>query len=172
MEFKKHLSIIIGIPLAICLILIISLFYFSSNITRLVDKIKQAQTSLYSKTEMAGSLALLRQDSEKVKYYSAELENILPDRDQLLIDFSNDLNIIAKQNQIDFNLILGQEILKTSAELGGIDFTVISQGSFDNFLNFLEALKKNKYFIKFKSIDINRQDKIFKTSLSGQVFSF
>lgn len=171
MEFKKRLSIIIGIPLGICLVLITALFFLGSDITKQTNQIKQLRGSLRYYIEMTEFLALLRQDSEKAKHYLPELESALPTRDQLVV-FSSDLNIIARQNKIDIGLNLGQESPASAKEPGKIDFTVAGQGGFDNFLNFLKLLKNSRYFINLKTLDLSRQDDNFKVSLTGQVFSF
>lgn len=171
MNFKKRLLIIIGIPLGICLILIAALIFLGLDIAKQADQIKQLSRNLNYNIKMIESMALLRQDSEKAKYYLPELESILPTRDQLVV-FPGDVNIIARQNKFDANTSLGRESSGAANELGKIDFIISGQGEFNNVLNFLKLLKNSRYFIKINTIDLGRQNNDFKTLLTGQVFSF
>ncbi|PIU98347.1 hypothetical protein COS61_01900 [Candidatus Wolfebacteria bacterium CG03_land_8_20_14_0_80_40_12] len=172
MTFKKRLLIIIGIPLGVCLVFAGASVFLGFNIAKLANQAGQLQGDLRFRAAAIESSALLRQDSEKAKYYSSELENLLLTQDQL-IGFSSDLSMIARQNQVSVNSSLGQETVKSADEPGKIDFTIVGQGPFENFLGVLKILKNSRYFIKFKTLDFSRQDSVdFKTLLTGQVFSF
>ncbi len=171
MNFKKRLTIIIAIPLGISLILSLILIFLGSDIIERGNHIKQLQSELNFHLRATESLALLRKDSEQAQSYLPAIKNILPTRDQL-IEFNKDLTNLVKQNQVSLNLTLGQESLRTETELGVLNFNLTAQGEFDKFLDFLKTLENNRYFIKLITIDLSRQDSSFKTSMSGQVFSF
>lgn len=171
MSFKKHLLIFIGIPLGVCLILAIALFFLGPDIVKRTNQIKQLQKELSFRLQATESLALLRQDLERAQPYLPNLENILPTRDQL-VGFSRDLGIIARQNQVDLNSSLGEESPRGSEGLGKINFTMTGQGSFDNFINFFKSIKNSRYLIKFQGLDFVRQDSNFRTLLTGQIFLF
>jgi len=170
MNFKKRLLITIGIPLAICLILALALFFIGSNITNQTAQIEKLKGDLFNRQQLAQSLANLKQGTEQVQPYIAELENILPSQDQLL-GFSRDIGIIAKQNKLNLNTTLGQQISQNGDGLRQTDFTSTAQGTFDNFINFLKSLENGRYFIKLNTLDLTGQDGDFKMLMNGQVFS-
>ncbi len=171
MNFKKRLLINIGIPLGVCLILATGLFFIGSDIAKRTEQIKQLRSEIAFSLQSTESLAILSNEAKQAKNYIVQLENILPKRDQL-VTFPRDLNIIAKQSQVDLNATLGQEISESTDGLRKIDFSIIGQGSFDSFINFLKSLESARYLIKLRMLDFTRQDGSFKTLLTGQVFSF
>ncbi len=171
MGFKKRLIIIIGVPLGIILILIVSLFFLGSDISSRANQIKQLRENLTLRLQSTESLVSLRQDFKQAQEYSPALNNLLPTRDEL-VGFIHDLTMIAKQNELDFSSSLGQESPQTDKGLGQISFTITSQGKFDNFVNFLKTLENSRYFIKLNTLDVTRQDDNFKALMTGQVFSF
>lgn len=169
-DFRKRLIFIIGVPLGIVLILTIILFLVSSDITKRTDQIKQIRGELLFRAQITESLALLRKDSQEAQNYIIELNNILPSRDQL-ISFPRELSLIARQNKTDLSSSLGQEIPGDTGKLRQTDFTITSQGPFDNFISFLKSLEITRYLMSLKSLDFNRQDANFRASMSGWVFS-
>ncbi len=161
----------IGLSLGISLFLIAILFFIGSDITKRIDQIKQIRADLLFRQQLTESLALLHKDSQEAQNYSSELENILPTRDQLL-NFPHDLSTIARQNKIELNSSLGQETSGAVEGLKKVGFTMATQGSFDNFINFLKSLETGRYFIDLGSIDFSRQNNNFKAFMNGGVFYF
>jgi len=169
-NFKKRLFITIGIPLAICLILSLVLFFIGLNITSQTAQIEKLKGDLFNRQQLAQSLASLKQGAEQAQPYLTELENILPSQDQLL-GFSRDIGIIAGQNKLNLNTTLGQQISQSGDGLRQTDFTSTAQGSFDNFINFLKSLENGRYFIKLNTLDLTSQDGDFNMLIKGQIFS-
>lgn len=171
MEFKKHLIVVIFIPLGIILILSASLIFLGSDIASRANQINQLRRDLNFRLQATESLSGLRQDTEQVKSYLPVLEVFLPTRDQL-ISFLSDLNIIAKQSLVEISSSLGEENPKQDTGPGSVNFTITIQGIFDNLINFLKTLENGRYFTKIISLDSINQGDNFKTTLIGHVFSF
>lgn len=171
MEFRKRLLMIIGIPLGIALILVIILLVLGSDITKRVNQIKQLRGELNSRLRLTESLVLLRKDSEQAQIYTPALENILVNRDQLVI-LPRDLSNLGKENNIGLSASLGQERPQAADGLRSVDVSMNAQGDFDDLINFLKALENSRYSIKLTRLDFTRQEAIFKALLDGQVFSF
>jgi len=172
MDFKKRLFINIGIPLAICLILITALFFIGSDIAKKTEQIRELRTELFFRLHLAESLALLTKEAEQARNYTFQLERILPNSDQL-VSFPRDLNMIAKQTQVDINSSLGgEEVSEKKSALRRTNFSITGRGSFENFINFLKFLETGQYIINLQTLDFARQDDNFKISLTGQVFSY
>lgn len=170
MNFKKRLLITIGVPLAICLILVLALFFIGSNIINQTAQIEKLEADLNNRQQSSQSLASLKQGAEQAQPYLTELENILPSQDQLL-SFSKDIDIIAKQNKLNLNTALGQQVSQSGDVLRQTDFTSTGQGTFDNFINFLKSLENGRYFIKLNTLDLTSQDGDFNMLIKGYVFS-
>jgi len=171
MDFKKRLLINIGIPLGVCLVLLVILFLIASDISRKTEHIKELRTELLFRLNSAGSLAILTKEAEEAKNYNIQLEKILPHYDQL-VNLPRDINIIAKQAQIDINTSLGgEETSNKNTILKQTNFSLAGQGSFENFVNFLKFFEIGQYLIKIQTLDFTKQDGNFKILLTGQVFS-
>ncbi len=170
-NFRKRLLIIVGVPLGISLVLAGILSFAGSDITKRTDQIKQLRRDLLFRMQLTESLASLRKDSQQAKNYVFEIENILPNRDQL-VSFPRDLSTIARQNKIELNSSLGKESSGGIGKLRQTDFTMTGQGPFDDFVNFLKSLETARYFINLSSLDFTRQDNDFRALLTGRVFSF
>jgi len=171
MDFKKRLLINIGISLSVCLVLLVVLFSIASDINKKTEHIKNLKTELFFRLNSAGSLAILTKEAEEAKNYNLQLEKILPRYDQL-VNFPRDINIIAKQAQIDINTSLGkEETPNKDTLLKQTNFSLAGQGSFENFINFLKFLEIGQYLIKIQTLDFTKQDGNFKILLTGRVFS-
>ncbi len=171
MNFRKRLLVIITVPLGVCLTLILALFFVGSDMSKKTSQIEKLRGDLLFQTGLTDSLAILNQQAETAKSYEATLQNILPSRDQL-IAFPKNIVSIAKQNKFNLNTTLGQGEYQDSEELQQTNFTISGQGSFEGFVVFLKTLENGQYFIKFKTIDIAKQEKDFGLLMTGGVFSF
>jgi len=170
-NFQKRLLVFVGVPLGICLVLIVALFFMGSDITKRTNKIRQLRSDMLFNMQLTESLAVLRRDSQQVQKYAFEIQNILPSRDQL-VTFPRTLSTIARQNKIELNSSLGQEISGGIGELRQTDFTMTGGGPLDNFINFLKSLEGARYLISLKSLDFTRQEDVFRVLITGKVFSF
>ncbi len=169
MGFKKRLLIIIGVPLSICLLLAIALFFIGSDIAKKTEQIVESRVELVFRLQVTETLALLTKDAQQAQNYTAQLNSILPTRDQL-VTFPRELGTIARQNKIDVSAVLGKEN-SSAGKLAQTDFTITGQGTLDNFVNFLRSLGTGNYFINLRSVDMNKQDGNFGILINGSVFS-
>lgn len=170
MDFKKRLLILIGVPSAISLFLIIGIFYLTSDISKLSDQIYKLRKDINFGLQAADSLPVLRQDYEQTKIYLSEIGSILPNKNELL-GFSKDLNTMAKQNQINLNLNIGQESPRNAKKPVEIDLSVAGQGTFENLLSFLKTVENSRYFIKFNNFDFQQDGQKSSLNLSGKIIS-
>lgn len=172
MEFRRRLTILISISLGIIFVFSAAIVFLAYDIVNRTNRITSLRGELSSRREGIQSLASLRQDFEKSKIYSANLQNVLPTRDQLL-KFSPDLNTIATQNKINFSSSLGNEERGENTKVGETSFNITAQGSFENLINFLKDVSNSRYPLKFVSLDLVQDQKNeFKISLTGKVLSF
>lgn len=171
MSFKKKLLLNIGISLGIILILGVALFFLSSEIKNNAKEIQEVKEKMVLRSQTTKSIALLRRESEQVEPYLAKLDNILITKDKL-VNFSQDLNAIAKQNKINFKISLGKEIPKTESKLGEINITMTINGTLDNLIKFLKDLENIQYFVKLNKLDFTKKGNGFEGILNGVIFYF
>lgn len=171
MDFKKRLTINIGVSLIIFVLISASLFFIGKNIAGRAEKIKQLRGEIDFRSRANQSLALLRNDAQKASDYAFALDNILLSRDRLL-DFPHQIEAIAAQNNVNFSFGFGQETPKDGAGFGVINFNASSAGSFDNLINFLKYIENSGYFVKIESFDFQRKGNDFQWLFSGKIFSF
>jgi len=170
MEFKKRLMTTIIIFLVISAVLGGILIFAASDINKRTEDIVQTRKDLLFHLQLTETLASLRKDSQKAQSYAYEATNILPSRDQL-INFPRDLSMIARQNEIELNVGLGNEGV-SDGNLTQTNFNMTSQGSLDNLIAFLKSVEISNYFVNLNSIDLIRQEGTFKAVVNGAVFSF
>lgn len=169
-EFKKQLLLKLGIGLAVVLILATLMFLLSFDISRRVRQIQNQRSEMVFRTQTIDALASLKSDFAKAKPYFSFLENILPQKDQL-ITFSKDLETLARQNKIDLGFSFGSEAPSSETEPGSLSFTLTAAGTFSDLLGFFKDINKSRYFVNFISIDLNKRDTVYTGNLSGRVFS-
>jgi Tfp pilus assembly protein PilO len=169
-EFRKKLLIQLSIGMGGAILIGILLLYIGHDINKRIREIQNQRSELAFRTQNIQTLALLRSGLEKSKTYISFLENILPSRDYL-IAFPKDLEEMAKQNNIDLGFSFGSEYAATPEAPGYLTFTITISGVFDDMMAFLKTVEKSRYFVNFISMDLNKRDKIYTGTLSGQVFS-
>ncbi|MCL5017103.1 MAG: hypothetical protein M1155_00345 [Patescibacteria group bacterium] len=155
--------------LAGIIVLAIVLFFLFNNVQDSVSKIKVERAALIAKSSALSSLASLRGDFEKAKPYLTLLENILPPRDQLLI-FSNELEGLAKQNNLGFGFTYGEEKQSSGNVPGSLAFKISLTGSYSGITNFLKSLETERYFIDIVNVDESRKGDDFSAIINGKVF--
>lgn len=170
MDFKKRLLIIVGIPLGICALLVGAILLVGFDIGNRAESVNGKRLNFISRLTIADSLASLKKDSEQIKNYSTFLENILPNRDRLVL-FPRDINIIGNQNNLDINITLGQGSASADGGSWRTNFKITGGGSFENFIKFVKLLETGQYLINLGSIDFGRDGDNFKALLNGEVFS-
>lgn len=134
-------------------------------------RIDNQKKELVFRAQATGQLASLKSDSEKAKPLLSALNNVLPQKDQL-INFGKELTDIGRQNKIDLGFAFGGETPAENGVPGFIKFSITGEAAYDNFIGFLKDVEKNRLFIRFNSIDMNRISgtKNFNILGSGQVF--
>lgn len=169
--FKRQLILNVSITAGIAIVLGILIFFLSSDISQKTKEISALQTNLELKLQAVGSLVILRQDYSKAQQYIPTLDTILPTRDQL-VSFPRDMINEAKKINVNLNVNLGEETLKTETQLGSIVFMMTGQGKYDGFVNLFKNAETGRYSVKFDTLDFTRQGEDFRALLKGKVFSF
>lgn len=149
-------------------VFIIVLNYDINKRDQTITEIKQ-QLDLRDQT--IALLSTSNNDFKKAEPLLASLQNILPSKDQL-ITFPSELQTIARGYGIDIGFTFGSEVGSSATEPGSIKFSMTLAGEFPDIVDFLEALERHKYFIKFDSVDIRRTNNdIFSLVTNGIIYT-
>lgn len=170
MEFRQWLTRNIGGTILGLLIITAFIFFLAKDISNRTETIKERRRELTSRLQAFGSLALLRSDAERAGKLFVELQNSLPQKDQL-IGFSKALEGFAKNNQLDFGFFFEAEAVSTDVLPGRNEFKVTSSGSYANFIRFLKKIEESQYFVNFNLFDLAQKGKEFDILMRGGVFS-
>jgi len=168
-KFYKELLKHNWLYLTAILILAILLFVLKANMDSADNQIRSQYASLINKSNSLLSLATLRGDFTKANPYFSFLENILPPKDQLL-SFENELESIARKNNLEFNFNYGEDKASSNKEPGQISFRAIINGEYDNIAQFLKDAETSRYFIDPSSVDILKKNTGYSATVNGRVF--
>ena len=151
------------------LILAVLVFVLKINTESLITKISDQYSILATRSSSLLSLATLRGEFAKANPYFSFLENILPPRDQLL-SFENELEGIARKNNLEFNFNFDEEKESSGKDPGQVSFRATASGGYENIYNFLNGMESSRYFIDFSSIDMVKKGLGFSATINGKVF--
>ncbi len=154
----------------IALLAIALLFWLGFDINRRIVGIQKSQNEFASHSKAVSILSSLRGDFEKAKIERQFLENILPQQDKL-INFPRELNVLAKQNNLQLAFAFGSQKESEEAIPGYISFNIVVAGLLPNWLKFLDALENSNYLISLDSIHIVSNNKEYQLNINGKVFS-
>lgn len=170
MDFKKWLwrnSLASGIAAAALAAFTLLL---GMDIEKRAELIRVQRRNLGLQLRSIESLALLRKDAGKADQLFQSLQNVLPSKDQL-INFSKNLETIAKDNRLGFGFVFGAESAGKDNEPRVTHFTLTSSGPYSSLLRFLRAIEGGEYLVKINSVDIIEKGNSFEMILRGMVFS-
>jgi len=151
------------------LILVVLALFLKGNLESSITKISTQHKTLATRSSSLLSLATLRGEFAKANPYFSFLENILPPRDQLL-SFSNELENIARKNNLEFSFSFGEEKLSSGKDPGQISFRAIVNGSYKGISDFLNSIETSRYFIDPSSVDMVKRGSSFSATINGKVF--
>lgn len=168
--FRQKLLIAIGAALGGAALLVLATALVKSDIGKRAERIVGARNATASQTKAIELLTTLKDQSSRSLAYASFLENILPERDQL-IRFPADLESIGRSHRVDFKAKFGNEEKGDALRPGAVSFQASAQGAFDDFIAFLASLKKSRYFIDFQSFTLGGGSSgKFSITMNGRVF--
>lgn len=173
MNFKKIIAKKIGISAILIAIFLIPMFILKSDIEKRAIDVINKKEQINTSSENIGSLAYLKIDSETAKKYLSQISTYLINKDQLL-NFSNDIGLMSKQNNLNFLIAFGQEkpLAALTPRSTNISLSSQSQANIDNLVKFLGLVENSRYFVRLENMDVSQEGSQLKVTTSGKVFSF
>ena len=169
-DFKKWILWNAGGTAAAVIILAAFILLIGADISKRADTINNQKQELAVRLGAVESLVSLRAGADRADRLFKALQDILPAKDQLL-DLRKQLEFFARNNQLGLGFSFENEIPATDAAPGSNNFTMSGDGAYSNFINFLKAIEKSKYFVAFNFFDLNFKDRDSQIIIKGKVFS-
>lgn len=144
--------------------------WFGANISRKVATFIQYKRELIARTFAIQGLAELKKDEKEAEKETIFLKTILPDYEQL-IDFSQSVTNIAKRNNIKLTFAFGDEHRDVDTSIRSVYFTLSTQSSYTDFVQFLRDVETSRYIVAFDAFNVARSGDIFQATVNGNVFS-
>lgn len=169
-NFKKELSLAIGIGFFIVVLLATGTLFFGYRITASADEVKRLREESAFQSEAIQSLLTLKEEAQKAVGYRASLEGMLPLADRL-ISLPKDIKSLGTARNVAVTFIFGEETPSTETTPGFINFQMTAKGLRDNVVGFLKALEDSSYIVDISSIDFAKEGQLFGLNAVGRVFS-
>jgi len=173
MDFKKSLITSLSITLGLIAVILIAIIILANDSSKKAGEIGRAKAEINAKNRSLEILTVLQSDSQKAAAYLNQIDSLIITKAQL-INSKKELNALAQENGVNLNLEFRDEPQPAENELRktNVVLNINSQaGGLINFANFLKALEKSKYFLKFTNADLNAEGARLSGTLNGQIFS-
>lgn len=163
-----NLFILLGFLVFITMVL----FTLGQEIKSKAQTIQEQRAEIESRISSISRLADLTAAAKEAEPALADLNALLPKRDDL-VTFPRYIDTLASQNQVEDRFSFGGEVIAaTETEAGRSSFTLSIIGSYANILGFLEQLERGRFIIKVEALDviIQREGTSFEANIQGSVF--
>ncbi len=173
MDFKKQLTTMFLISLAVIIVFGGAVLFLKSDIENRAKKIKNLKDTIVFNLNSAETMVVLQEGLDESKRYLPELQKYLIKKDQLL-NLPKDISQSGRQNNLTSGLTFGEEISINGKEVRKTNFSLSLEGKagMNDLINFLQTLENSNYFIKLSNIDYNQDGQSLRAFMSGQVSSF
>jgi hypothetical protein len=171
-DFRKKLLIQIGITVGSIVLLGILIAYVFGDVRSVGESIRATRAALVARTQAISSLSELRTDAARATLLVNQLRNALPSRESLFI-FSEDINRIARENNITPTFSFGSEIAGSAGTPSKIEFLINVAGDYQAVLSFINSLESSRYFTRVKSVELLSQGAnttAYQAIMSGEIF--
>jgi len=175
-DFKKRLMWEVAIIMGIVVLFGAFSYLFRANIVHKTTQITDLKAKSNELLRGNEDLGMLLQGEAQAQQYKNLIASKIPRRDDLLAVPKN-LQSISKSNNVALDFAFGKENSQTlGADIGSIEFTAGTTGTWGNIAKFLGAFEENYYALRIDSFDITdtnpdeSRGTTVRASFSGQLF--
>lgn len=169
-EMRNRFLLHLGIFILSVGVLGAGILFFRWLIEKRVAEAVALRTEIQTTTKNFDALARLNGDRDKAKTYEATLQQLFPEKDQVLL-FRNELKEIATARGLTSTIDITGEKLRTGSEPGKVGFVMTLTGSFENITAFVDDVFQKRYFVVFQSFGFVRQEGGYKATVNGEIFT-
>lgn len=168
-NFRQQLLMKIAGGIGVIAVLVIGIALIGSAISAKADYIYSTRNELNARLNSINQLSQLKSVAAEVAPYVARLNQALPKKDAL-ISMRQDLENIARQNNLSYGFKFVGEDAKIEEGLRSQKFQLSVQGQYQNIMNFIRAIERTTYFISLADIDLTASQGGYGSTMNGQVF--
>jgi len=152
-SFKQELIKRTAIAFLIIIIPIGILIFLSLDIKQRAETAMVGRQELANRSEGLSLFAKLQSQSNEADAYLDILQNVLPSRDQLFLDFQKEMERLAVQDGVGLGFSFQNEISPTASAVGRMGFNIVISGSLYKVLSFIKLVEEGRFMVNFKSFD-------------------
>src|SRR3989344_8703562 len=152
-NFRRQLLTRVALSIAIIAAIVAGILFMGRDIKVKGDYIFSTRAGLHSRLNSISQLSQLKVLSDEAEPYLAKLTQALPQRDALLSVRTSTENI-ARRYDLGYSFNFTGDESDISSGLKAIKFHMSAQGSYQNIINFINAIESIPYFITMTNIDI------------------
>ncbi len=169
-EFKKKLFTNIGTTAGIVVIFIIGILVCGSRISANSEKIVTARKEVSDWNASVQSYSAVRsQYTGKAKEYSEILQEIIPEKDEL-INLRKDFQYLASSEKLEMSFSFLGEQSTNAPQLGSVGIGLTIQGSLETVGSFLKKLEEFRYLMGVESLTFDNREEKSNVSIRGRVY--
>lgn len=174
-DFKKHI-IRSGVTTGVVVVLLaVFLLLFRANINHQSQIIQELAGRRNSYTQASQGLALLIKDWDVAQQYSAQVQSLVPKKDDIVL-LSKELQTRALKDNVSiaFSFNAAGETAPQQNGIASIGFSATLEGNAKDILSFLQEVERSYYALQIQSFDlttgITNNAAISRFFVSGKVF--
>lgn len=171
-SFKKPFWISSTIIIGGAILVWVALYILAGNISTSVGKIVAARLLINQQTNSLTVFSELKQQAAQAATYQTAMDDLVPTQDGL-ISFEQWFAGIATQQQVSANAAFQNDITPPTGSMPGhTEFTFTANGSLENLVSFINALKTSPgFFLNVASFKlVNNQGDVYQLNGQGNVF--
>jgi hypothetical protein len=166
---RNKLALHILITLSIVVVFLILTAIMGFQISNRVLRIEGLKNEIALSSKSIELLVVLSQQSQQAQQYQNTLASSILTHDQL-ISFPKDIQLIGSSNGLNVSVRFGVESGTAADGVGTIKFRGSAEGTMEDFIRFLGALRRSRYIVDFTSFSLDGGAGSFSFNFDGSVF--
>ncbi|MEK7181267.1 MAG: hypothetical protein AAB738_02970 [Patescibacteria group bacterium] len=172
-DFKHQLWITLGVFLGVILLFGGGLLALEAKVSSRVGEITNQRGLIQQASTLTETLANLKNEKQVAGGYSKSLEQLVTNRDDLVVGFSRWLESEAKLYSVgaSFNFE-GSEVSPTADSFGYARLSLKLSGPLTSVASFLKHLEREsmRFLMNFESFNISQNQNDYSVSVAGLVY--
>jgi len=153
-RYQKKLAIHLSITIGVIVVLVGIIISSGSSIKEESLSIGSRRTEFAKKLSVVRALAEARAGLRRAESAERKLQNVIPEKEKL-INLSQDLSRVAQRGDLGYTFSFIEEQQATAEAPGFVRFRLSLDGTFGQFVTFLENVKTFQYVTRVDEVLVN-----------------
>jgi Tfp pilus assembly protein PilO len=154
--FNRRLIVHLGVAVVAVFLLLTSIIILNIRASAQVNSILNQKKQIALRNRTIELLAGGNSDLKRAEPLLAQLQNVLPKKDQL-ISFSREIKKLAKDMNLEVGFSFGSEQSGSEKEPGSVNFSLSVTGKYEQVNDFLTKLEGHPYLIRIDGVAVSYQ---------------